>query len=87
MKALPFVVALCLAPAVWAKLPAPSDEAKAKAAEAAAKTAHAGKVDAYPLCKSIDRVAAHVQKTNKAKMGKPEATAACVDPGPYVPKT
>jgi hypothetical protein len=44
-------------------------------------------VDAYLLCKSIDRVAAHVQKTNKAKMGKPEATAACVDPGPYVPKT
>ena len=30
----------------FAKLPAPSDEAKAKAAEAAAKTAHAGKVDA-----------------------------------------
>ena len=87
MKALTFVFALSLAPAVWAKLPAPSDEAKAKAAEAAAKTAHAGKVDAYLLCKSIDRVAAHVQKTNKAKMGKPVDTPACVDPGPYVPKT
>ena len=78
---------LGLSASAFAKLPPPSDEAKAKAAEAAAKTAHAGKVDAYLLCKSIDRVAAHVQKTNKAKMGKPEATAACVDPGPYVPKT
>jgi hypothetical protein len=34
---------------------APSDEAKAKAAEAAAKTAHAGKVDNFKLCKSMDR--------------------------------
>ena len=67
-----------------AKLPAPSDEAKAKAAEAAAKTAHAGKVDGYLLCKSQDKVAAHVQKTNKAKAGKPEATPACADPGKFV---
>ena len=67
-----------------AKLPAPSDEAKAKAAEAAAKTAHAGKVDGYLLCKSQDKVAAHVQKTNKAKAGKPVATAPCADPGKFV---
>ncbi len=87
MKAHLLILALGLAGSAWAKLPAPSDEAKAKAAEAAAKTAHAGKVDAFKLCKSIDRVAAHVQKTNKAKMGKPVDTPACVDPGPYVPKT
>jgi hypothetical protein len=87
MKAYLLILALGLAGSAWAKLPAPSDEAKAKAAEAAAKTAHAGKVDAFKLCKSIDRVAAHVQKTNKAKMGKPVDTPACVDPGPYVPKT
>ncbi len=67
-----------------AKLPAPSDEAKAKAAEAAAKTAHAGKTDAYLLCKSQDKVAAHVQKTNKAKAGKPAATPPCTDPGKFV---
>lgn len=67
-----------------AKLPAPSDEAKAKAAEAAAKTAHAGKVDGYLLCKSQDKVAAHVQKTNKSKAGKPVATAPCADPGKFV---
>ena len=87
MKIIAFILALGLAGSAWAKLPPPSEEAKAKAAEAAAKTAHAGKVDAYKLCKSYDKVASHVQKTNKAKMGKPEATAACVDPGPYVPKT
>ena len=68
----------------FAKLPAPTDEAKAKAAEAAAKTAHTAKADAYLLCKSQDKVAAHVQKTNKAKAGKPEATPPCADPGKFV---
>lgn len=87
MKVFAFFIALGLAGSAWAKLPAPSEEAKAKAAETTAKTAHAGKVDGFKLCKSIDRVAAHVQKTNKAKMGKPTETPACVDPGPYVPKT
>ena len=86
MKMIAFIMALGLAGSAWAKLPAPSEEAKAKAAEAAAKTAHAGKVDNYKLCKSIERVAAHVQKTNKTKMGKPTDTPACADPGPYVPK-
>jgi hypothetical protein len=43
-----------------AKLPVPTldDAAKAKAAEAAAKTAWQGKVDAYQLCKTQDRIAA-----------------------------
>jgi hypothetical protein len=70
-----------------AKLPAPSDEAKAKAAEAAAKTAWAGKVDGYLLCKAQDRVAAHAAKTAKAagKETKPApALPPCADPGPYV---
>ena len=70
-----------------AKLPAPSDEAKAKAAEAAAKTAHGNKVADYQLCKSREKVAAHYYKTAKAT-GKsttpPVATPACADPGPYV---
>lgn len=73
--------------AALAKLPALSDEAKAKAAEAAAKTAWAGKVDAYLLCKSQDRVAAHAAKTAKAagKEVKPApALPPCADPGPYV---
>ena len=50
---------------VMAKLPAPvlDDAAKAKAEEAKAKTAHAGKVDAYKLCLSMDRAAASYFKT------------------------
>jgi hypothetical protein len=66
----------------FAKLPAPSDEAKAKAAEAAAKTAHTGKVDGYLLCKSQDKVAANAQRNKKA--GKAVATPPCADPGAFV---
>jgi hypothetical protein len=69
-----------------AKLPALSDEAKAKAAEAAAKAAWTGKVDAYQLCKVQDKVAATYFKTAKAA-GKetkpPMAVPACADPGPF----
>ena len=74
-----------------AKLPAPSDEAKAKAAEAAAKTAWTGKMDGYSLCKSQDKVAASYHKVAMAA-GKPTKPAAagltaCADPGTfaYVP--
>jgi hypothetical protein len=71
-----------------AKLPALSDEAKAKAAEAANKTAWSDKVAAYQLCQSMDKVAA-TYRTRAAATGKaasaPEATPACADPGPYVP--
>ncbi|MCX7264216.1 MAG: hypothetical protein EBR17_04250 [Betaproteobacteria bacterium] len=86
-KPLILLAALTLAGASWAKLPAPSDEAKAKAAETAAKTAHGDKIGAYQLCKSREKVAAHYYKTAKAS-GKttnpPVATPACVDPGAYV---
>ena len=73
-----------LSASAFAKLPPPNDEAKAKAAEAAAKTAHTAKADGYLLCKSQDKVAAHVQRTNKAKAGKPVATPPCADPGKFV---
>mgnify|MGYP003597854138 CR=1 FL=1 len=69
-----------------AKIPAPvlDDAAKAKAAEAAARTAWAGKVDNFKLCKSMEAVAAHYFKTT-AKGGKPPAESpACADPGPFV---
>ncbi len=79
-------MALCTSAAL-AKLPPPSDEAKAKAAEAAAKTAWTGKVEAYQLCKSQDAVAAAYYAGTK-KAGKdakpPVATPACADPGPFV---
>jgi hypothetical protein len=78
-----FVAGCMVAFSALAKLPAPNDEAKAKAAEAAAKTAHAGKTDAYQLCKSQDKVASQYRKSNKAA-GKPVATPPCADPGPFV---
>jgi hypothetical protein len=72
--------------AVMAKLPAPSEEAKAKAAEAAAKAAWSGKVDAYQSCRAQDKVAAHYFQTAKAagKDVKPAtAMPPCVDPGAF----
>ena len=83
-KLLTSALLLGLSTLAMAKLPPPSDEAKAKAAETAAKTAHTAKADAYLLCKSQDKVAAHVQRTNKTKAGKPVATPACADPGKFV---
>lgn len=61
-------VALAFCGLAAAKIPPPvlDDAAKAKAAEAAAKTAWQGKVDAYQLCKSQDRVAAYYLKKGNA---------------------
>jgi hypothetical protein len=63
-----------------AKLPPLDDAAKAKAAEAAAKTAWQGKVDAYQLCKSQDKVAAAYGKNKTApkdaKAAKPASAPA-----------
>lgn len=73
--------------AALAKLPPLSDEAKAKAEEAKAKTAHAAKVDAYKLCLSMDKVAADYRARAKAtgKEVRPATeTPACADPGPFV---
>jgi len=72
--------------AAFGKLPAPSDEATAKAAETANKAAWNDKVAAYQLCKSMDKAAA-TYRTRAAGAGKsasaPEQTPACADPGPY----
>lgn len=73
--------------AALAKLPPLSDEAKAKAAEAAAKTAHGNKVAEFQLCKTMDRVATkYMAEAKKAgKDVKPAtATPPCTDPGPFV---
>jgi hypothetical protein len=70
-----------------AKLPAPSDEAKAKAAEAAAKTAWSNQVANFQLCKSMDQVAAaYLAQARKAGTATrpPVATPACADPGAFV---
>ena len=81
---------LCVAgTSAWAKLPAApqTDEAKAKAAEAAAKTAHAGKVEAFLLCKAQDRAAAHYFRNSKKDPKSATATPACTDPGAFVAPT
>jgi hypothetical protein len=82
------LITTAVAGAAVAKLPPPSDEAKTKAAEAAAKTAHGNKVAAYQLCRSMEKVAARYQaeagKAGKA-VNKPTETPACADPGPFVP--
>jgi hypothetical protein len=77
--------ALAISFGAVAKLPALSEEAKAKAAEAAAKTAHGNKVADYQLCKSREKTAAHYYKTQGKGKPAPMATPACVDPGAYKP--
>jgi hypothetical protein len=84
-KTLLVLSALAIGFSAAAKLPAPSDEAKAKAAEAAAKTAHGNKVADFQLCKSREKVAAHYYKTNGKGKAAPAATPACADPGAYKP--
>lgn len=92
MKRLLLCSAMLLGFAAHAKLPTPvlTDEAKAKAAEAAAKTAWTAKVDAYKLCLAQDRAAADHQQTAKAKglaLKPVVAVPPCADPGTfaYVP--
>ena len=80
------LMALALtAGSAMAKLPPVSDEAKAKAAEAAAKSAWGDKVAGYQLCQSQDRVAAAylAQARAAGKSVQPAATPACADPGPF----
>ena len=99
LQILALTLPLIVASASHAKLPGLSDEAKAKAAESAAKTAWSGKVDGFLLCKSQDKIAAKFKNTKAAdKEAKPVAkpvskdakpavavaAGACTDPGPFV---
>jgi hypothetical protein len=63
----------------YAKLPPPSEEAKAKADEAKAKTEYGDKVGAYKLCLAQNHIA---ENYLKAKGQKPQLPA-CQDPGPF----
>ena len=86
MRLLIAILALSVAPAL-AKLPPLSDEAKAKNAETAAKSAWADKVGAYQTCRADDRVADAYRKNLKASgqpVPAPVAMPPCTDPGPYV---
>lgn len=75
---------LLLAGVAGAKLPPLSDEAKAKADEAKAKTAWSEKVAAYRLCLVQDKVAATYLKAKAADAKPALPTAPCQEPGPYV---
>jgi len=61
-------LALGVAGAAWAKLPPPSPEAAAKAAEAKQKADEAAKKDAADLAKAQDRTVTNYKK-NKAAGG------------------
>ena len=86
-KHLLMIAALALCGAASAKLPPLSAEAKAKADEAAARTAWQGKVDAYKLCQAQDRVAARYRASvpaGRPAPGEVVGPPACTDPGPFV---
>ena len=84
-SALAAVAAVALfATAAIAKLPVVSDEAKAKAAETAAKAAWTDKVGLYQLCKAMDRVAGGYRASPAAQAASAaEQTPPCADPGSY----
>lgn len=67
-RTLSLLVALAIASTgAWAKLPAPSEEARAKAEEAKVKAAENAKADAEQLGKAQDHVAEKYIKTQKAR--------------------
>jgi hypothetical protein len=66
-----------------AKLPPPSDAAKAAAAERVAKADHANKVGAYELCQVQNKVAARYLAEAGRSM-QPTPTPACAEAGPFV---
>lgn len=90
MKRIVTLIVLVLAAGgALAKLATPvlSDEAKDKAAEAAAKTLHSAKVADFQLCKSMDRIAVRYQAEAKKatkEVKPPTAAPACADPGAFV---
>jgi hypothetical protein len=77
-----FLLLLAVAGVASAKLPPPSDEAKAKAAQAKDKAAWSDKVAAWQLCQAQDKVAAQYKK---GKGDKNLPASSCQNPGPYVP--
>ncbi len=86
MRLATILLAGLFAGSVVAKLPPPSDDAKAKAAEAAAKTAWSDKVGLFQLCRAQDRTADAYRKSAKTAGKVTPAsmtTAPCADPGPY----
>jgi hypothetical protein len=87
MKKIVGVIAVTFVGVAWATLPPPTPEAKAKAAEAAAKAAWEDKVGLYKLCVAMDKTADAYRQNLKTAGGTipaPQSTQQCVDPGPYI---
>ena len=81
MKKSKFALVLALTVAMsgaWAKLPAPSEEAQAKAAEAKVKAAENAKMESELLGKTQDRVA-------QKYIGEQKAKGVIVKPTPIAP--
>jgi hypothetical protein len=86
MRISALLIAILLCPPAFAKLPPPSEEETAKAAETTAKAAWSNKLAQYQLCLAMDRTAAAYRKSTRAAgnaVPVPVATPPCADPGPY----
>ena len=87
MRAAIALIAVVYAGLACAKLPPPSEEAKAQSAQNAAKAAWDDKVSLYKLCLAMDRTAEAYRRDLKAAakdVPTPVTTPTCTDPGPYV---
>lgn len=77
-KIIAFTLGSFATAAVFAALPPLTPEAQAAADLAKAKTAYAGRVGAYQLCQSMNKVA------DQFRVSGTPAPAACVAPPPFV---
>jgi hypothetical protein len=77
-KIIAFTLCSFASAAAFAALPPLTPEAQAAADLAKAKTAYAGRVGAYQLCQSMNKVA------DKYRVPGTPAPAACVAPPPFV---
>ena len=78
-KLIAFTLCTLASATAFATLPPLSPEAQAAADLAKAKTAYAGRVGAYELCQSQNKVA------DKYRVPGTPAPAACTAPPPFVP--
>lgn len=77
-KIIAFTICSFASAIAFAALPPLTPEAQAAADLAKAKTAYAGRVGAYQLCQSMNKVA------DKYRVSGTPAPAACVAPPPFV---
>ena len=83
LKNIPLMLVACALSSgvALAKLPPPSEEAKAKAEEGKAKAAHGDKLAAFQLCNSMDKVTQRPLEEHKER--KAVELPKCQDPGPF----